>query len=385
MKILRVIGSMAPSVGGPAQGLRNLIPALERLGIQNEVVSCDVSDAPWKNTVPFPLHPLGPGKYGYSYSSRIGPWLEKNLSRFDAVIAHGLWLWPGLAAFRVWKKLAPARTRFLVMPHGMLDPWFQRAPSRRFKAVRNHLYWRLLERHVVNGADAVLFTCEEELQLARETFAGYLPRREINAGYGVPNPPPFHDSMRMAFQATCSALKERPYLLFLGRIHPKKGIELLANAFSKLPANSSLDLVIAGPGWETSYGQRLSFEIGSCQKIHVVGMLEGSAKWGALHGCQAFVLPSHQENFGIAVVEALACDKPVLISNKVNIWREILRDEAGMVANDTIDDTASMLQAFAGAGGEKAPGHFYQCYKRHFGIESAASRLARILNDSQTW
>jgi glycosyltransferase involved in cell wall biosynthesis len=102
-------------------------------------------------------------------------------------------------------------------------------------------------------------------------------------------------------------------------------------------------------------------------------MLEGEAKWGALYGCDAFVLPSHQENFGIAVVEALACNKPVLISNKVNIWREIAEDGAGVVEEDSVEGTARMLQRFVEgemAGGDK--GRFRGCFRRRFEIQQAA-------------
>ena len=75
------------------------------------------------------------------------------------------------------------------MPHGMLDPWFQRDKSRRVKAVRNWFYWWLVERGVVNAADALLFTCQQELELARTTFGGYRPKREMDVGYGIAEPP----------------------------------------------------------------------------------------------------------------------------------------------------------------------------------------------------
>jgi glycosyltransferase involved in cell wall biosynthesis len=255
----------------------------------------------------------------------------------------------------------------------MLDPWFQRDRSRRLKAARNFFYWWMVERHVVNGADALLFTCEEELRLARQTFGGYRPRREINVGYGIPEPPPFTESMRTAFLERVPGLGGRPYVLFLGRIHPKKGGDLLVNAYLQILKTDFPDLVIAGPGWDSEFGRRVAAAVGEHPKIHRVGMLEGEAKWGALYGCDAFVLPSHQENFGIAVVEALACNKPVLISNKVNIWREIAEDGAGVVEEDSVEGTARMLQRFVEgemAGGDK--GRFRGCFRRRFEIQQAA-------------
>jgi glycosyltransferase involved in cell wall biosynthesis len=74
--------------------------------------------------------------------------------------------------------------------------------------------------------------------------------------------------------------------------------------------------------------------------------VKGDAKWGALYACDAFVLPSHQENFGIAVAEALACAKPVLISDKVNIWRELAKDSCGLIKPDTLSGTTELLNGW---------------------------------------
>lgn len=390
MKILRVIASIDPEQGGPSQGIRNSIPALAGLGIENEVVCCDPPGSAWIGNEPFPVHAVGPGRFGYAYSGGLGEWLHTNLGRFDAIISHGLWLWPGLEAFHTWKKTRKPGQRFFAMPHGMLDPWFQRDRSRRLKALRNFFYWWIAERCVLNGADALLFTCGEEMRLARKTFGGYKPKRALDIGYGVPEPPEFSESMRAAFSAKVPGLGERPYLLFLGRIHPKKGVDLLARAYIEMLNAEKLkagfpDLVIAGPGWDSEYGLKIRRMIEGQRSIHTVGMLEGDAKWGALHGCSAFVLPSHQENFGIAVTEALACNKPVLISNKVNIWREITQDGAGTVAGDDLGGTIQLLRAFAHLDRGADPNRFHNCYRKRFGIDSAAQKLASVLRDSQTW
>ena len=193
------------------------------------------------------------------------------------------------------------------------------------------------------------------MRLARTTFGGYRPRMEINVGYGIASPPDLSEKMRSAFSEKLPDLEGRPYLLFLGRIHPKKGVDLLIKAYSDALSTEKLKvpppcLVIAGPGWETIYGKQMqqlieastarllaeNSKLKTALPILRVGMLEGDAKWGALYGCEAFILPSHQENFGIAVVEALACNKPVLISTNVNIWREIADANAGIImSNDS--------------------------------------------------
>jgi glycosyltransferase involved in cell wall biosynthesis len=399
MKVLRVIASMDPATGGPCQGIRYSIPYLDSQGCLNEVVCLDDPQAAFLEKDPFPVHALGLGKGPLRYHSGFVRWMEANLSRFDAVIVHGLWLWPSIATWiaiqRLQKKAqhlsasspsrsansqlpAPKIPPYFVMPHGMLDPWFQREPERRWKALRNRIYWRLIERRVIRDAAAVLFTCQRELELARTTFPLYTPHREINVGYGVPDPPAHTEAMDRAFYSLCPGLAHnRGFLLFLSRIHPKKGIDLLIRSYAEVVGlisnaadNISSDmhhvpaLVIAGP-IDSDYAREM---IGLSESllpdrvfisrlpsdhqtpdqsqmhgpsIHFTGMLEGDSKWGAIQLCEAFILPSHQENFGISVAEALSCSKPVLISDKVNIFQEVKEAGAGFTA---VDDKEGVMK-----------------------------------------
>jgi glycosyltransferase involved in cell wall biosynthesis len=132
-------------------------------------------------------------------------------------------------------------------------------------------------------------------------------------------------------------------ILFLGRIHEKKGCDLLLRAWKEVLSSgmrniSDIHLVMAGPA-DHAYGaemKELAGKLGIGTRVTWTGMITGDLKWGSLRAADAFILPSHQENFGVSVVEALACGVPVLISNKVNIWREIEEDNAGLVENDDL-------------------------------------------------
>ena len=388
MKILRIIPSMDPAQGGPCQGIRNSIPAQDDLGVYNEVVCFDAPEASFIQEDSFKIHALGPAKGPYSYCGRFASWLRENLHRFDIAIIHGLWQYSSYGAFRVWdelKKKGERVPRLYVMPHGMLDPYFQRARSRRLKAIRNYFFWKLIEGKVVNGADGILFTCEEELLLARETFRPYSPKTEINVGYGIQRPPVFEEKFTTEFERKCPAVIDRPYWLFLSRIHPKKGVDLLIKAYLKLKEKYTKvpELVIAGPGLETSFGQKLQ-NLAEGQSIHFPGMLTGAAKWGAFYGCTAFILPSHQENFGIAVVEAMACSKAVLVSDQVNIWREIQEGGGGLICEDTETSVYTMLEKWFLKSdeaqvevGSKAAMIFHSLYT----IEKAAEKMVESVRD----
>lgn len=373
---------MDPRNGGPCEGIRNSIFAQKALGIDNEVLSFDSPDKNYLLTDSFKTHAIGPVKGPYCYSSELKKWLRKNLLNYDVVIIHGIWLYNSYGTFRVWKKIKDGGTKvpqLYIMPHGMLDPYFQKSKNRRLKAIRNWFFWKLVEEKVINGADGVLFTCEEELLLARKTFKPYRPQNELNIGYGVRNPPEFQEAFITKFREKCPSLNNRPYLLFLSRIHPKKGVWNLVNAYLKLKGeNHNIpDLVIAGPGIQTSFGKKI-YRMAEGNSVHFPGMLEGSAKWAAFYCCEAFILPSHQENFGIAVVEALACGKPVLISKQVNIWREIERGAGGLITSDTEDETYEMLKQWISLSkqikremGQNAA----NIYQMHYTIEKATGKM----------
>lgn len=285
------------------------------------------------------------------------------------------------------KKRGGKIPKLYVMPHGMLDPYFQRAKSRKFKAIRNWVFWKFIENKVINGADGLLFTCEQELRLARKNFKPYNPRIELNIGYGIQLPPGAEDINKQLFYRKNPGIAGKHYWLFLSRIHPKKGIDILLKAYLKLKEvyQEIPDLVVAGPGLDTSFGRSLQKKI-TGNSIHFSGMLQGEAKWGAFHGCEAFILPSHQENFGIAVVEALACARPVLISNQVNIWREVERGNAGFICEDTDSGVYTMLQNWISQPEERKATmakNALSIFNKNYNIEKAALKMVESFEETE--
>lgn len=344
---------MNPETGGPCQGIRNIIPELSKNGIQSEVVCLDKPGSDFLKEDPFPVYALGSSRTPWKYHPKLYSWLLNHLPQYDILLVRGLWLYHSYAVAKAIRELKNKGIknipRVYIVPHGMLDPWFQKSNKRRLKAIRNNFYWHLIEKHVVREAEGMLFTCESELQLAKNTFRGYYPQTELNIGYGIQYPPAYTLSMKQEFLLKAKSILDEPYLIFLGRLDQKKGVDILIKSYRQLldKKNKLPNLVIAGPGIETVYGKQLLeiVDADPCLKKHVIfaGMLSGDAKWGALYGCEAFILPSHQENFGIAVVEAMACSKPVLISNRINIYQDIQRADAGLVASSTPEGVESLL------------------------------------------
>ncbi|WP_282112652.1 glycosyltransferase [Maribacter stanieri] len=393
IKLLNVITSMDPVYGGMCQGIRNSIGDLNPVTTTNHVLCLDDPDSEYLGMDKFKVIPLGDKRTSWGYSKHLKKWLIKNLTTYDAVIVHGLWQYNGYAvrnAIETLKSQNKKTPKFYIMTHGMMDPYFQKAPDRKLKAIRNLFFWKFIEQKTVNSTDGLFFTCEEELLLARTTFSGYAPKKEINIGYGILPPPALNKNDIANFRKRNGLLPDEKYILFISRLHPKKGLINLVNAYSDC-LNEHINLpklVLAGPGLEEEFGKSIYNLVkeNSNLKNNVlfIGMITGPEKWAAFYGAASFILPSHQENFGIAVVEALACHCPVLISNKVNIWREIQKGKAGIVSEDTQLATAESLKKFVSLSNielQEMKNDAYIVYKENFTMTHASKQYLKAIEN----
>ena len=344
LRLLHAISTMNPAAGGPGEGVRQLTAINTIYGHVIEIVTLDPPDAPWVVDSPVPVHALGPAP-GYGFSLKFLDWMRKNAGNYDAVIINGIW---GFNAFGTWWALRKTPTPYMVFTHGMLDPWFKhRFP---LKHLKKWLYWPWGLYPVLRDADAVFFTCERECILARESFWLY-DCNEVVVRYGTAGIPVADRDFRPAFLDAHPSLKGMRNFLFFGRVHPKKGPDLLIRAVGQLQKDGlwnedSMRLVMAGPA-DSQYASELKamvIEQRLQKSVYWTGMVTGDQKWGAFQASEVFILPSHQENFGIAVAESLSTGVPVLLSHEVNISPEIAVDGAGLVDEDNVRGTYRMIR-----------------------------------------
>jgi glycosyltransferase involved in cell wall biosynthesis len=277
---------------------------------------------------------------------------------------------------------------YFVFIHGALDPWFRQ--NYPLKHLKKALYWKLAEHRVVRDAARVLFTTAEEMTLANRAFTPWQCRAAVT-GYGVARPELSADFDRRLWIDTLTGayprLAGRDYILFLSRVHEKKGIDLLMRAFATAkPLLPGTALVIAGPAERNTMDAlaRIARESGIEDDVVWTGPLYKDDKWNTIRAAEACVLPSHQENFGISVVEALACGVPVLVSNKVNIWREIEAANAGLVADDTVAGATKLLTAWAGKTTEQKREmqcNARTCFARNFDIAVTSDRFFNLIQE----
>ena len=363
MRILHIVGSISPAAGGPTEAIRMLIRYAPP-GYTAELVTLDDPAAPFLAELPFPVHALGaiPKRW---FSPALVPWLKANRHRFDGVMVHGLWEYTGLAVRRATAGHLP----YVVFPHGMLDPYFKHTfPA---KHAKKWLYWLGAEYWVLRLASRVLFTTAAERDLAAQSF--WLHRWiSVVVPLGTEPPPANPEQLRAAFARRLPELADKRFFLFLGRLDHKKGCDLLMKAFAELaPQHPDLHLVMAGPdsaGWAAEL-KEISAQAGVADRVHWPGMLRGAEKWGAFACCEVFVLTSHQENFGIAPVEALASGKAALLTTPVNIAPDLEHAGCALVEPDTLNGARRLLERWLAlpeteraAMGERALVTFQRAY-----------------------
>jgi glycosyltransferase involved in cell wall biosynthesis len=340
IRILHVIRSLRPESGGPMEGIRRLAMIAKQQSYVLEAVCLDSPGDEFLEKLPFRVHPLGPAIGKYGYTRHLKPWMDKHAAEYDGVVINGLWQYHGLGTWLSIRNRVP----YVVFTHGMLDPYFKRRYP--LKHIKKWLYWAPFEYRMLRDAHAVLFTSLLEKELAEKSF--WLHKWDpVVVPYGTTGPDFGVLESRQAFKAAFPELEGCRFLLYLSRIDPKKGCDLLIRSFAKFAERDpDLMLVMAGPdlgNWMPKL-KALAEELHISHRIAWPGMLRDAIKWGAFYESEVYVLPSHQENFGIAVAEAMACAKPVLTTNQVNIWPDIVETCSGIVEPDNQKGIDALLQ-----------------------------------------
>jgi glycosyltransferase involved in cell wall biosynthesis len=353
LRVLHVAASLAPRFGGPSKVAVEMCEALVRAGLEVVLFTTDLDEwAPWGRLTPRTLkvptersvdqNGVEVRYFKTAWPSRLffSPAMATELRRrtreFDLVHVHSLYLFPTLAATHYARRFARP---YIIRPHGTLDPWHRR--RHRF---RKAFYNTLIERRNLNGAAAIHYTAEEERELARP-LGITAPAAVIPPGIDTDEfdklPP------RDAFRRQYPELADKRLVVFLGRLTPKKGLDLLIGAFASVVREfGDAHLVIAGPDDE-GYGslvRRLLQEAGLLDKATILAMVQGEQKLALLADTDVWVLPSYAENFGVAAVEAMACGLPVVLTDRINIHHQVTAAGAGLVVPCRADAVALAIR-----------------------------------------
>jgi glycosyltransferase involved in cell wall biosynthesis len=333
MKILHVIPGIAPRYGGPSQAIIEMCRALQDHGVEVLIATTD-ADGGGRLSVETGTSTEYQGiptiffsrqmSEAFKYSHDLACWLDKNVDSFDVVHIHAVFSHSSIAAAHACVR---KRIPYILRPLGSLDPW-----SLKQKRFAKSVLWHVAVKRMLERASAVHYTTAEEKRLAEEAL-GISSGVVVPLGVGQYSLPGKRDDFRTIFPD----LARSPYVLLLSRIHQKKNIEALLQAFfsiTELAHYKHWKLVIAGDG-EPHYVEGLKqLARQRCgDKVVFTGWLDGTLKAAVLRGATLFVLPSYQENFGLSVVEAMASRVPVIVSRQVNLSEEIAAAGAGWVVD----------------------------------------------------
>ncbi|HKW01234.1 MAG TPA: glycosyltransferase [Vicinamibacterales bacterium] len=337
-RVLHVIPAVAPRYGGPSAATFGLCHALEAAGVEVVVATTD-ADGPGRLAVdtgslqkylgvPVIFFPRTFSE-SFKWSGPLSAWVHANAGAFDLVHIHSVFSHSSIAASRACRA---ARVPYFVRPLGHLDPW-----SLNRHRLRKQVLMRLGAGEMLRRAVAIHYTSDAERTLAESAVPSLAPGVVVPLGI---------DDQCFAAAGRTLAANDR-YVLALSRLDVKKGLDLLIRAFHALAAGGECrgwSLVIAGDG-DASYVAelaRLAADGPARGHIRFAGWVSGEARRALVEGAGLFALPSHQENFGLAVAEAMAGGVPVIVSPAVNLANDILAEGAGWVAPR---DQASWEQA----------------------------------------
>ncbi|MBE9005188.1 glycosyltransferase [Fortiea sp. LEGE XX443] len=347
MRILQIVPSISLIYGGPSQMVLGLAPALVKEGVKVTILTTDSNGDIDQKPLDVPLNrPIQQDGYEiiyfrcapfrrYKFSLDLLKWLKNHAGEFDLAHIHALFSPISSAAAIACRQ---QNLPYILRPLGTLDP-----ADLRKKQQLKKLYVELIERRNLAGAAAIHFTSDQEAKISARFGAN---TRDLVIPLGVKPTPKNYQS---AIRSQLGIPEGEPLVLFMSRIDPKKGLNLLIPALEKLLVdNCKFHFVLAGTNpQDPDYEQKIKSQIeNSLLRSHttITGFVSGELKASLLQAADLFVLPSYYENFGIAVAEAMVAGIPVVISDQVHIWQQVSDSESGWVGTTDVSALFELLQ-----------------------------------------
>ena len=332
MRVLHICPYMHPSAGGPPVVVERICSLAPSEGWEASVITtslyCEDDGAALQDAmrerIELQILPIR-GPDILKYAQGAAPAIDRAVSRADVVHLHTLWHPLNAIARKACQRHGRS---YVLMPHGMLDPY-----SLRQRSWQKRLYLAAIEWRNLKAARHLVFTTSEEEKAARAALPG-LPKGVVIPLAGDSSEQSPRAERRKEFHSLFPQVETRRCLLFLGRIHEKKGVEAIVAALPEIVRrHPTVLLLVVGDG-ENGYVEQVKAKaaaLGVGDYVLFTGALLGAAKQGAFASAEIFVLPSKQENFALSVAEAMHMAVPVIVSDKVNSWPLVVAADAGFV------------------------------------------------------
>ncbi len=351
MRILQIVPSISLVYGGPSQMVLGLSTALAAQNIDVTIITTDSNGDAGQPPLDVPLdRPVAQNGYQiryfrcspfrrYKFSLQLLKWLNQHAAEFDLAHIHALFSPVTTIAATVARA---SNLPYILRPLGTLDP----ADLRKKKQLKK-VYVSLLEKPNIAHAAALHFTTTQEAKVS-ERFG--LSTKDLVIPLGVNPPDKIQDENLVNYLQSQGIEVKHPMILFMSRIEPKKGLDLLLPALEKLLAEGiNFQFILAGTNpQDPNYEAKIHSQIKAsplAKFTKITGFVTGEIKTSLLQIADLFVLPSYYENFGIAVAEAMVAGTPVVISDQVHICQDVVSAEAGWVGRCKIEDLATLIKS----------------------------------------
>lgn len=389
MKILIVIPSVGAVYGGTSKVAFELAQALGDRNLQIDVVTTDANgttnlDVPlctWQQQGSYRIQYFprwGLSEYKFSYP--LTQWLFQHIGDYDLVHTISLFTYPVAIAHWLCQS---CNIPYVASPHGMLDPW-----ALEYKAWKKRAYYTLIERPILHKASAIQMLSQAEAD-GIQSLALPTPIKIISNGVDRRDFDPLSDPD--LFYQDFPVLRGKTLILFLGRVDPKKGLDLLAPAFAQVQAQfPQTHLIVAGPD-NTGFlptAQSYFEQVGCLEAVTFTGMLTGALKLATLAAAHLYVAPSYSEGFSMSILEGMASGLPCVFTTGCNFPEAAIAQVAEVVDIDATVIAAAMLRQLSDRQAAKALGNRAHAFiLQHYTWDQIASKLHQlyleILNHKQ--